>query len=182
MRSKAKKLGVVLLMLAVPLLLSGCICWPCWWDDAPPHRAMIHVYVYDYYSGMPISWAVAELYEDDFWCWDYVGSWPTDPGGHAMLYGGYLEHDGCAGCDSETYRIVVSASGYYVESCEFRLDYYHPTESIYFYLLPCYCRDGADDGEAPDLPETERPDGRVLIGQPRDAGSGQAEQNEEGAP
>ena len=182
MRATVKKTCILLLVFAIPLLLSGCICWPCCWSDAPPRRAIIHVYVYDYYSGAPVSWAVAELYEEDWWYWDYIGSWAMDPGGHAVLYGEYLDGGECSDCDSETYRIVVTASGYYGEACEFRLDYYHPSESVYFYLLPYYGREDAGGAEAPAIPEDEGRLDRVLVGQPRDAGGVSEETDEEGAP
>jgi hypothetical protein len=174
MRAIAKRFRVAAILLATPLFVSGCICGPgCWWwDDQPsPRRATFHVYVYDYYSYEPLPWAVVELYEDDAWDWDYLGAWPVNHAGYAVARGGYLYHDGCGGHEERNYRVLVEASGYQTEWIEIGLDYWYPSETLYFYLVPWYGRDGEpqkEAGEEPwDLPLDERPPDRVMVGEPK---------------
>lgn len=162
------------LLLALPLLLSGCVCgWWCWWDnDAPPRRAVIHVYVSDYYTGAPIPWAVVELAEDDWWDWDYLGAWPVNSTGYVTVYGSLLYYEGNGGSEDKDYQLRVSAGGYYTEYYELELSYYHPTESLYFYMAPSYrgTRDGVDasqEAALDPLPEGEGPEGRVSVGAKR---------------
>ncbi len=174
MRPGMRKLWIALILLILPVYFSGCIvCTSFWCDQRPPHRAVVHAYVYDYYTGAPIPWAVVDLYEEDWWSWDHVGTWPVNAGGYAQLYGGYLYRDGRGGSQEEDYRVEAYASGYYWEFGEFELDYYHPTESIYFYLVPYpQARErGSDDSESDGriaLPEGDGPADRVRVGEPRD--------------
>lgn len=165
---------VVLLVLLLSLFLSGCVCSPwCWWgDDAPPRRAVIHVYVSDYYSGAPIRWAVVELAEEDWWDWDYLGAWTVNNAGYVTVYGSLLYYDGRGGPEEKDYQVRVSAGGYYTEYYELELSYYYPAESLYFYMVPAY-RDGSPEtdpsGTEPldPLPEGEGPSGRVSVGTQR---------------
>lgn len=165
---------VAAILLTVPLFVSGCICRPdCWWGRHPqPRQATLHVYVYDYYTYNPVSWAVVELCEEDGWSWDHVGTWPVNSVGHAMVRDGYLYHDGCCGSDDREFLVEVGAHGYHFESIEIELDYWHPSETLYFYLVPWYCCDGRpapdDQGEPPELPIDQRPPDRVMVGSPKE--------------
>ncbi len=163
------------IVIVVPLLLSGCIVCPwCWdYDDQPPRMAMISVTVSDYYTGTPVTWAAADLYEADWWEWDYVGTWPVNPYGHTTLYGGYLYDDGDGGPEDEDFRVVVHASGYETLSYTIELEYRHPAETLHFYLMPYYAREGETERpEAISVEELEEngPNGpRVFIGEPRES-------------
>ena len=171
-RHNARWIGLAVL-LAVPLLLSGCIvcpwCWDC--DDRPPRMAMVYVTVSDYYSGAPVAFAEADLYEEDWWDWDYVGTWPVNPYGRTTLYGGYLFDDGDGGPENKDFKVVVYASGYESLSYRLELDFHRPTETLHFYLMPYY----AGDGEGPAVISVEelKEDGpkgpRVLVGEPRES-------------
>ncbi len=173
MRSTARRFAMVAVLLIAPLMLAGCIVWPCWWcESCPPRTATFHVYVYDYYTYVPISWAVVELYEEDWWCWGYKGSWPVNPSGYAAVHGGYLYNHGGGGPDEETFRLIVGASGYCTESVELELDYWYPSETVFFYLVRWYGRgeDPLEDGkwEPVELPVEERPADRIMVGEPRE--------------
>jgi len=151
----------------LPVLLQGCIVWEePWWGHYPPRAATFYVYVYDYYSGVPIPWAAVELYEEDWWSWDYLGTWPMSPYGYAVVAGGYLEYDDCGDCDD--YRLVAYASGYYTESCELSVDYCNPTRTVRFYLAPWPLAKERPDERAPELPAGEGPEDRVRIEMPSD--------------
>jgi hypothetical protein len=177
MRAIAKRFCFVAILLVIPLFVSGCIYRPGWWwdDRHHPRRATFHVYVYDYYTYAPVSWAVVELYEEDWWDWDFVGAWPVNRSGYATVSDGYLHHDGHGGSDEEDFLILVGASGYRTESIEIELDYWYPSETLYFYLLPWYGQDGRsageDEGEPPELPLDERPPDRVMVGEPKEGPS-----------
>ena len=177
MRAIAKKFWVAAILLVIPLFVSGCICGPGWWwgDHHHPRMAAFHVYVYDYYTCAPISWAVVEVYEEDWWSWDYVGAWPVNPAGYAAAHAGYLYQDGCGGCEEKDFRIGVGASGYFSEWIEIELDYWRPSETLYFYLLPWYGPAGrpVEEGDVapPELPVGERPPDRVMVGEPREGPS-----------
>ncbi len=157
--------------LAVAVSLSGCIvcpwCWEC--DDRPPRMAMIYVHVSDYYTGAPISWAAADLYESDWWEWDFIGTWEVNGSGRATLYGGYLYDEG-DGPEEEDFKVVVYASGYETLDYTLELDFWHPTETLHFYLLPYYAREGEEpDVSGENEPGEDGPDGpRVLVGEPRE--------------
>jgi len=178
MRAIAKRFCVAAILLVISLFVSGCICGPgWWWDERPnPRRTTFHVYVYDYYSYLPIPWAVVDVYQEDWWDWDYVGTWPVSRAGYAAAHGGYLYHDGCGGHEERDFRIVVGASGYETEWIEIRLDYWHPSETIYFYLVPWYGRDSESpeegDGKPWDLPRDEAPPDRVMVGEPKEGPAG----------
>lgn len=172
MKPTAKKSTLAAALLLVSLLVSGCVVWPCWWCDyeRAPRMAVVYVHVYDYYTCAPVSWAAVALYEEGWWDWDYRGSWPVSPHGYAAVQGGYLYCDG-PGPDERELGLRVSAAGYYSEWYELELDYWYPTESLHFYLLPWGYRDGSEEpqvGEPEDLPEGERPPDRVIVGQSRD--------------
>lgn len=170
MRAIAKRFCFVAILLVIPLFVSGCIVRPGWWwdDHHQPRRATIHVYVYDYYTYAPVSWAVVELYEEVWWGWDDVGAWQVNRAGHATVGGGYLHPDG----GEEDFLIVVGASGYYTESIEIELGYWYPSETLYFYLLRWYGQDGRsadeNDGEPPEFPVDRRPPDRVRLGEPKE--------------
>jgi hypothetical protein len=175
MRAIAKRLWVAAVLLAIPLFISGCICGPGWWwgDHRHPRMATFHVYVYDYYTCAPVSWAVVEVYEEDWWDWDYVGAWSVNPAGYATAHGGYLYHDGCGGSEEKDYRILVEASGYQTEWIQIELDYWRPSETLYFYLVPWYGRQGEStagdvEGKPWDLPPDGGPPDRVMVGEPRE--------------
>jgi hypothetical protein len=172
MRPTARRFWAILAVLIVSAFLSGCIVWTdCWWcDHYPPRLAKIHIYVSDIWCGLPVSWASVALYERDWWTWDYLGTWSVDAGGHVTVCGDYLERDDCGGCDGDDYRVVVSAPGYFSESYEVELDYYHPSETLYFYLLPCCGREGtvvAQEGENAAERQEQTLQGRVTVGEPR---------------
>jgi hypothetical protein len=172
MKPTVKKSTVAAALLLVPLLMSGCIVWPCSWCDydRAPRMAVVYVHVYDYYTCAPISWAAVALYEESWWDWDYCGSWPVSPSGSVAVPAGYMYDDG-PGPDERNLGLRVSAAGYYSEWYELELEYWYPTETLHFYLLPWGYRDGGEDpqvGEPEDLPESERPPDRVMVGEPRD--------------
>lgn len=179
MRPTVKKaLSAAVLVLAATTMLSGCIvCVDEWWCDEHRSRpATLHVYVYDYFTGAPIPWAVVELYESDWWSWDYVGSWQVNHAGYVWLRAGRLDYDGHGGAESEDFRVVVYASGYYSEDYEIELSYYYPSETLRFYLAPIYGQARVEPGdvdikvqidgpaELNEPPEGERPSGRVIVG------------------
>lgn len=168
MRPIAKRLVTAVVLLLVPALLGGCIVCieDIFCDNRPPRMATLNVYVLDYFSAMPIGWATVELYERDWWHWDYLGSWQANPAGYAMLHGGYLHHDGCGGDEEEDFRVVVRASGYYTEEFEIELSYYYPYETLTFYLLPWQGREGDPEDGARALPSEDRPEGKVVVGEP----------------
>jgi hypothetical protein len=115
--------------------------------------ASFRAYVYDYYTGAPIPWGFVEVYEEDWWSWDYVGTWGVGPYGYVTASLGYVYYDGHGGAEDREYRIEAYAEGYYSEWVDIRVSYYDSHETIYFYLAPWYARDGAE-GEA--APEHER--------------------------
>jgi len=180
MRPRAKGFLIAgVLLLVVPLMLSGCIvCVDDVYHGSPPPRmATMHVYALDYYTGMPIPWARVELYESDWWCWDYEGTWPVGPTGYAVIPCGYLYPDGCGGNEEEYYRVVVYASGYHTERYDIELSYYYPSETLSFYLLPAYARDagevvpGTEDGTGlggAEAPESTEARGKVVVGEPEE--------------
>ena len=169
---------LMLLIAVASIPMSGCIVWldDVWCDDYPPRMATVHVYALDYYTGTPIPWAVAELYERDWWDWDRISRSPVDGYGQAVLYGGYLYRDECGGADEEDFRVVVYADGYYSDYYQVELSYHHPWETLTFYMLPWYGRDAAaekpTDEDTPQsesdyvFPEgdAERPHGRIEVG------------------
>ena len=171
---RARRIGLAVAVL-IPLVLTGCIacpwCWDC--DERPPRMSMIHVYVSDYYTGVPVSWAAVDLYESDWWSWDYIGTWPVSAAGYTTLYGGYVYYHGNGGPEEEDFRVVVYASGYERLSYNVELDYQDPTRTLHFYLMPYYARDGeTGNPEAIDARELEEdgPHGpRVLVGEPRES-------------
>ena len=91
---------------------------------------------------------------------------------YTAAHGGYLHHDGCGGSEEKDFRIGVGASGYYSEWIEIELDYWRPSETLYFYLLPWYAYDGREagegEGEPRELPVDERPPDRVMLGEPKE--------------
>jgi hypothetical protein len=156
MRPVAKKcLSACVLIILVSAMLSGCIVCidDIFCDNRPPHMATLHVYVLDYYTGMPITWAHVEVSESDWWSWDYIGTWPVGPSGYANIRCGYLYPDGCGGHEEEDYRVIAYASGYCSERFTLELSYYYPSETLTFYLVPCGARDGAEDGTDAGLNE-----------------------------
>jgi len=180
MRPTARSSFAALTLLVVALLVSGCIVEPDWWwnDSYPPREAAFQVYVCDYWSTMPIQWAVVELYEADWWSWDYRGSWPVNPGGYATIHAGYLYSDGYGGPAEREYRLVVRASGYCSEAVDITLDYYHPWESAYFYLIPWDAgtsTPGVGGEPAAEPPIERRPPERVVIGGPKEVSPGAGE-------
>ena len=174
MKPIAKRFLIAAVLLTVPLFVSGCIVSPDWWwgEHHRPRSATLHVYVYDYYTYAPVPWAFVEVYEEDGWDWDYVGTWPVNRGGYAAAHGGYLYADGCGGCDEKDYRVLVDASGYLSEWIDIELDYWYPAETLYFYLLPRQGRDagsiGGGDTDRSEPPLGESPADRVMIGEPKD--------------
>ena len=165
------------LLLTIPMMFSGCII--CiedpFCDSRPPRTATLHVYALDYYSGMPIPWAVVELYERDWWSWDYQGTWQVNSAGYAALRCGYLYLDGYGGSEEEDFRVVVRASGYSSERYDIELSYYYPSEVLTFYLAPYAPREDGDtesgsrrqsaglDGAV--TPQTDQPAGKVVVGE-----------------
>lgn len=137
MKPTVKRSTLAAVLVLVPLLFSGCVMWPCWWCDydRAPRMAVVYVYVYDYFTGAPIPWATVDLYEESWWDWDYCGSWVVGPYGYTPVQGGYLYYDG-PGPDERDLGLRVSAGGYYSEWYELELDYWYPTETLHFYLLP----------------------------------------------
>jgi hypothetical protein len=174
MTPTAKKSMIAAALLLVPLLVSGCVMWPCWWSECEraPRMAVVYIHVHDYYTGAPVSWAAVALYEEGWWDWDYCGSWPVSPSGYAVVQVGYLYPDG-PGPEERDIGLRVAASGYYSEWYELELDYWYPTETLHFYLLP-WGYGGSEEpqvGEPEELPEGQRPADRVMVGQPRDEAS-----------
>lgn len=176
MRPNAKRLFAAgTLLLVVATLLSGCIV--CVDDphcgDYPPKMATLYVYALDYYTGHPIHWAQVELYEFDWWNWEYLGTWSVNDAGYARLRCGYLYYDGHGG-EEEDYRVVVYAAGYCPEAYDIGLSYYYPRETLTFYLVPCGARASVDGegessieaGESDGTvgPDVESSGGRVVVG------------------
>jgi hypothetical protein len=149
----------------VASLLSGCIINI---EDIGcgdrVRRATLYVYVRDYYSGAPIRCARVELYERGWWSWDYIDSWGVNDYGYAAVRGGYLSYDTCGGYEEERYLVVVSAPGYCTTEYEIELSYYYPSETLTFYLVPWYGREG---GKVPASGGNEA--GRVDVGTESDA-------------
>jgi hypothetical protein len=163
MKMTAKMVLVACLLAVLSALLSGCIVWEePWWQQYPPRAATFYVYVYDYYTGTPIPWAGVELYEEDWWSWDYVGTWPMSPYGYAVVTDGYLTYNG-DGYAEEAYRLRAFAQGYYTESCEVSVSYYDPMRTIYFYLAPWPLAKEHPGERAPELAPGEGPPDRVKV-------------------
>jgi len=163
MRAIARAVALGCLVSLTAAALSGCIVWERpWWSDCPPRTAAFHVYVYDYYSGVPLPWAGVELYRESWWSWSYLGTWSVSPYGYAFVSGGYLGCDG-GGYDSRAFRIVAFAQGYYTESCTVSVDYYSPSRTVRFYLAPWPLAVTREGERAPELPEGEGPPDRVRI-------------------
>jgi hypothetical protein len=170
------------LLVSIPMMLSGCIVCieDIFCNTSPPRAATLYVYARDYYTGAPIPWAEVELYERDWWSWDYQGSWSMNPSGYAAVHCGYFYHDGCGGDDEEDFRVVVRAPGYCSERYEIELSYYYPSETLTFYLAPCAAREDGDAEsgsrtQSPGLegavtPETDQPAGKVVVGESGQAG------------
>lgn len=162
------------LLVAVPMMFSGCIVCieDLFCDSRQPRMATLHVYVLDYYSGMPIPWAEVELRESDWWSWDYQGTWHVNSSGYAAIRCGYLYPDGCGGSEEEDYRVIVYAPGYSSERYDIELSYYYPSEVLTFYLAPYGAREDGDAGsrrQSADLdgvvaPETRQSAGKVVVG------------------
>ena len=142
-----KTIFLMLLIAVASISMSGCIVWldDVWCDDYPPRMATVHVYALDYYTGTPIPWAMAELYERDWWDWDRINRTSVDGSGQAVLYGGYLYRDECGGTDEQDFRVVVYADGYYSDYYQVELSYHHPWETLTFYMLPWYGRDAVPE-------------------------------------
>ena len=172
MRPIVKRLLVATVVLVVvPALFSGCIVCveDLFYDNRPPRMATVHVYVLDYYSGAPIPWASVEIYERDWWSWDYIGAWPVGITGYTVVPAGYLYYDGCGGPDEEDFRIITRASGYYSEEFVLELSYYYPSETLTFYLVPWQGREGVGGEKLDDVGEPTdvfRPEGKVVKGTP----------------
>lgn len=159
----AKTALLVCLLAVLPALLTGCIVWEePWWQHYPPRAATFYVYVCDYYAGFPIPWAAVELYEEDWWSWDYVGTWRMSPYGYAVVTDGYLEYGGGA-YDEETFRLRAYADGYYTESCQVSVSYDSPVRTIYFYLAPWPLAKEHPGERAPELAPGEGPPDRVKV-------------------
>jgi len=187
MRPSVKRLvSVGALLLLVPMLMSGCIV--CIEDDChnrPPRMAMLYVYAVDYYTGMPLPWAEVEVYERDWWSWDYQGTWPVNQGGYASIRCGYLYDDGCGGREEEDFRVIVYAPGYCSEGYDIELSYWDPAATLTFYLMPCYARSDGDSGESVEPGERSQEEinalapgetpGRVEVGSGNDAAAGESE-------
>lgn len=171
MNPTAKKSILAAALILASLIVSGCVVSPCWWCDreGAPRMAVVYVYVYDYYTCAPIPWATVDLFEEGWWDWNYCGSWAVSPYGYAVVQGGYLYYEGP---DERDLGLRVSAGGYYSEWYEVELDYWYPTETLHFYLLPRLYRDGGEEtdvGDGEDLPESARPEDRVMVGEPRES-------------
>lgn len=163
MKTIAKRALLVCVVAALPALLSGCIVWEePWWQSYPPRVATFYVYVYDYYSGVPIPWAAVELYEEDWWSWDYVGTWPMSPHGYTVITDGYLTYDD-GGYDEESFLLRAFADGYYTESCQLSVSYYDPIRTVYFYLAPWPHAKEHPGERAPELAPGEGPPDRVKV-------------------
>ena len=165
------------LLLTIPMMFSGCII--CIEDpfcnSRPPRVATLHVYALDYYTGMPIPWAEVEVYERDWWSWDYQGTWQVNGAGYAAIRCGYLYPDGCGGSEEEDFRVTVYASGYCSERYDIELSYYYPSETLTFYLASYAAREDGDvelgsrrqsaglDGAV--TPKADQPAGKVVVGE-----------------
>ncbi|MBN2565715.1 MAG: hypothetical protein JXB46_08390, partial [Candidatus Eisenbacteria bacterium] len=102
--------------------------------------------------------------------WDHVGTWDVDRYGYARVRDGYLYCDDC-GHQEEQFLVVVRASGYYSEDFEIELSYYHPSETLTFYLMPYYGREGDSGASAPDSAvRIDHHNGRVVVGVPVEEG------------
>jgi len=174
MKPYASRFALAAALFLALFLVGGCIVVPVWWDDdhgRAPRMATMHVHVYDYYTYAPISWAEVELYRESWWTWDYLGTWHVNSSGFTSVNGGYLYDDGDGGPEELDFGLEVYAAGYYPEWFEIELDYWYPSETISFYLVPW---DGCGDcwtpleGEAQQTSERgwKLPDGRVKIGEP----------------
>ncbi len=179
MRPRVRKLFMALMFVIVSVLVSGCIVCPVPWCEQvyPPHGAVFHVSVYDYYTGYPIDWAEVDLYRDGLYDWEFLGTWSVDNGGYAQVRADFLYRYARGGPETVCYSVDVFADGYYSEYYEVCLDYYRPSESLHYYLvpLPPYARDHADGGQSdvdrsgrPRLPEGAGPADRVMVGEPRE--------------
>ena len=172
MRPSVKRLtAAAVILVVVPALLSGCIVCveDLFCNNRPPAMATLHVYVMDYYTGAPIPWASVEVYERDWWSWDFIGAWPVGGSGYTVVPAGYLYYDGCGGAEEEDFRVVVRASGYYSEEFVIELSYYYSSETLTFYLVPWQGREGVPDGKLDDATEPAdvyRPRGKVMKGTP----------------
>ncbi len=174
--SLRRSLTAGILLLIVPMMLSGCIvCVQDPYCNTPPLRtATLHVYALDYYTGTPIPWAEIEIYVRDWWSWDYRGLWPVNPAGYTVVHGGYLYYEGCGGSEYRDFRVVVYAQGYCSERYDIELSYRYPSEVLTFYLAPCAAREAGDADpdlrreagglEPEDTHGTERPVGKVVVG------------------
>jgi hypothetical protein len=164
MAKPAKAVLLAALVASAAAVLSGCIIWERpWWDQYPPRPATFYVYVYDYYSGMPVPWGEVELYQEDWWSWDYVGSWPVGPYGYTVVTGGFIGYDGCGTCLDESFRLVAFAQGYYTESVEISLSYYDASRTVRFYLAPWPLAREHEGERAPELGPGEGPPHRVKV-------------------
>ena len=181
MRPMARRfLTAGVLLALIPFTLSGCIVCieDVFCDNRPAHMATLHVYVLDYFTGAPIPWARVDVYESDWWSWDYIGTWSVGPWGYATVRCGYLYPDGCGGEEEEDYKIVAYASGYCSERFTLELSYYYPSETLTFYLVPCAAREGdeagagseidRDVGAAPGAVEAAPSHGKVGVGEPEE--------------
>ncbi len=172
MRPIAKRLlAAAVVLVVVPALFSGCIVCvdDLFCDNRPPRMATLHVYVMDYYTGAPIPWASVEIYERNWWSWDFIGAWPVGGSGYVIVPVGYLYYDGYGGSDEEDFRVVTRASGYYSEEFVIELSYYYSSETLTFYLVPWQGREGDAAGKLDDAPEPTdvfRPEGKVVKGAP----------------
>jgi hypothetical protein len=164
MKPTARTTLSALALLLTASLLSGCIVHvEDIWCESHARRATLYVYVKDYYSGAPIHWAMVELYESDWWSWDYIGTWEVNDYGYVVVRDGYLGYDGCSGPEEKDFLIVVNASGYYSNDYEIELSYYYPSETLTFYLMPYYGREAGEDSE-----DAEKRAGRVDVGSETD--------------
>ena len=164
MKMTAKAAALIALVAVLPTLFSGCLVWERpWYQNYPPRPATFYVYVNDYYSGVPIPWAGVELYQEDWWDWDYMGSWAVSPYGYVIVSGGYIGYDGCGECIDETFRLVAFAEGYYTESVEISLSYYDSTRTVRFYLAPWPLAKDHRGERAPELEPGEGPPDRVKV-------------------
>jgi hypothetical protein len=176
MNRDAKKWVFAALLVIVPFIMTGCIVWEdCWWCDhgsRPPRNTSVRAYVYDYYTGAPLTWGFVEVYEDDWWSWDYIGTWGVGPYGYTTIGLGYVYYDGYGGCEEREYRVEAFADGYHSEWVDIRLSYYDTHDTIYFYLAPWYRTDGppgtgSDVGSKAQGESSGR--GSVSVGEPRES-------------
>jgi hypothetical protein len=175
MRPVAKRfLTASVLFLIVPVLLSGCIVCidDVFNDNRPPRMATLHVYARDYFTGTPIPWAQVELYESDWWSWDYRGTWPMNQAGYVDVRCGYMYYDGRGGPEEEDFRVIVYAPGYSSEGYDIELSYYYPSEMLTFYLMPYMGREAEDTGSGAEIDggalkgaDAAQSRGRVVVGE-----------------